>query len=366
MNKKLILIFSIIFFVSKSLLAQIYQDSWNFGFGFSYPSFFSTSLSSNKNNYGLYLCIQRNISEHVGLRFLGDYNHMEGDLNGITQKTDLGSAKLGLLYYLVPCEKLTPYFMFGFGGDYIKVDKQLSANLSNKSFFGYQFDVGLGAEYKLSEDWNFQLEFDYLTTSGSKLDGIQNESNDAYLNLNIGLLYYLDKGQPSRICDLCDGISTKPEKVDYEKIESLIKKFEAKPAKEIDYKKIEDIVKRYNTEVTFPPERWVLLGVNFNYNSAHLKPESYPTLDDATKVLILNTDLKIEIQGYTDILGSEERNQKLSLDRAVAVMNYLIAKGVKADRLKAVGLGEKNPVGDNKKESGRKLNRRIEFKIVNE
>jgi len=81
--------------------------------------------------------------------------------------------------------------------------------------------------------------------------------------------------------------------------------------------------------------------------------------------MLQNPDLKVEVQGHTDNIGSESSNQKLSEKRAEVVKNYLVARGVKADRIKVVGYGEKNPIADNKTADGRAMNRRIEFKVIN-
>jgi hypothetical protein len=87
---------------------------------------------------------------------------------------------------------------------------------------------------------------------------------------------------------------------------------------------------------------------------------------DAAKTLLKNTNLNIEIQGYTDNIGAKSYNKTLSQKRADIVKNYLISKGVSADRLKSVGYGESNPIADNKSAQGRSMNRRIEFKILSE
>jgi outer membrane protein OmpA-like peptidoglycan-associated protein len=77
-----------------------------------------------------------------------------------------------------------------------------------------------------------------------------------------------------------------------------------------------------------------------------------------------NPGLNIEVQGYTDNIGSEKANKIVSQRRADSVKDYLLARGIKADRIKAVGYGEANPIGDNKDAAGRAMNRRIEFKVL--
>ncbi len=70
------------------------------------------------------------------------------------------------------------------------------------------------------------------------------------------------------------------------------------------------------------------------------------------------------ITGYTDNVGKPADNLALSKGRAVAVVNYLLNKGIRNERLSFKGLGETNPVADNKTEEGRALNRRTELSVV--
>lgn len=70
--------------------------------------------------------------------------------------------------------------------------------------------------------------------------------------------------------------------------------------------------------------------------------------------------LKVSIEGHTDNVGTPESNKKLSEERAKAVMAAVVAKGIAADRLSALGRGQDMPIADNRKEDNRALNRRVE------
>lgn len=88
-------------------------------------------------------------------------------------------------------------------------------------------------------------------------------------------------------------------------------------------------------------------------------------LDTVAKTIIDSPGFTIEIGGYTDAIGSDAANQKLSEARASSVRSYLISKGVAANVLSAKGYGEANPVASNDDETGRADNRRVEMRIVN-
>ena len=95
-----------------------------------------------------------------------------------------------------------------------------------------------------------------------------------------------------------------------------------------------------------------------------MNPGSITELDNVVKLMNENPNIKILISGYTDNVGKPADNLALSRGRAVAVVNYLVNKGVKNERLNFKGHGESNPVADNKTEEGRALNRRTELSIV--
>jgi len=108
----------------------------------------------------------------------------------------------------------------------------------------------------------------------------------------------------------------------------------------------------------------VLEGITFATNKFDVTPESEKVLMGALKTLQIHSDIVVEISGHTDNVGSNANNQKLSERRANAVKAWLVAKGISADRITAVGYGEEHPRVSNDSEDNRRLNRRIEFKRI--
>ena len=108
----------------------------------------------------------------------------------------------------------------------------------------------------------------------------------------------------------------------------------------------------------------ILKNVFFDTKRTQLKPESITELDNVVKLMNENPNVKILITGYTDNVGKPADNLALSKGRAVAVVNYLLGKGIRNERLSFKGAGETNPVADNSNEEGRALNRRTELSVV--
>ncbi len=105
----------------------------------------------------------------------------------------------------------------------------------------------------------------------------------------------------------------------------------------------------------------VLKGVTFESDKATLRPESARVLDEAAEAIQRYPHLSVEVVGHTDSTGGDAHNQALSEQRAQAVCDYFIQKGIEAQRLKATGYGASKPVADNKDRQGREENRRVEL-----
>ncbi|MBK6517368.1 MAG: OmpA family protein [Polyangiaceae bacterium] len=109
----------------------------------------------------------------------------------------------------------------------------------------------------------------------------------------------------------------------------------------------------------------ILEQVQFDFGKSTIRAVSNPLLDSVAQVLKEHPEvLKLEVQGHTDNKGNKQLNQKLSDDRAKAVMDALVKRGVEAARLLSKGYGMDKPVGDNKTEEGRQKNRRVQFIVL--
>ncbi len=106
---------------------------------------------------------------------------------------------------------------------------------------------------------------------------------------------------------------------------------------------------------------WVIHEAFFDFAKYEIKPRFYPIFDEVVAVLNSNPSLKIVIEGYTDNIGTEAYNQKLSEERAKAVKTYLVKKGIQSNRLSTVGYGFSRPGATNKTSAGRALNRRVKL-----
>jgi OOP family OmpA-OmpF porin len=105
--------------------------------------------------------------------------------------------------------------------------------------------------------------------------------------------------------------------------------------------------------------------IQFETNKAAIKPESSALLEEITRVVQENTQIKrLSIEGHTDSTGGDKHNQTLSEQRAASVRDYLVEHGVSTDRLSSRGFGKTRPIGDNSTATGREENRRVEFLIV--
>ncbi len=126
----------------------------------------------------------------------------------------------------------------------------------------------------------------------------------------------------------------------------------------------EVVVKNFLLDRVEVGAKVILKNIYFEFGKSTLKPESYAGLDNVVKLLQSNETIRIEISGHTDNIGSLKTNTKLSADRAKAVVDYLIQKGIAPSRLEYKGYAFSQPIAPNNTEEGRAQNRRVEFKVL--
>lgn len=127
------------------------------------------------------------------------------------------------------------------------------------------------------------------------------------------------------------------------------------------YKKTQKKVEYFNENNVVRGKALVLKNILFDFGKSNLKPSSYTELDKVVKAMKDNASLKAKISGHTDNIGNKSSNITLSQNRAKAVADYLISKGIENNRINTTGYGSSVPVAGNDTDAGRALNRRVEI-----
>ena len=105
-------------------------------------------------------------------------------------------------------------------------------------------------------------------------------------------------------------------------------------------------------------------NLEFDTGKDIIRSSSFPSLTELAELLKNKPSYGLRIAGHTDNVGDDAKNMKLSNDRSVAVKNYLVSKGVQADRIIVEYYGETKPIADNNTPEGRQKNRRVEMNII--
>lgn len=130
------------------------------------------------------------------------------------------------------------------------------------------------------------------------------------------------------------------------------------PAPVIEKKEEKVVITEEDTRIV----KEAIQNLEFDFAKATIKPHSYAALDRVAE-LLKRKNLNLKLSGHTDNVGSKTRNLALSRERAESVKSYLVAKGVNASKIEAVGYGMTQPIASNKTAAGRQKNRRVEFTI---
>ena len=130
-------------------------------------------------------------------------------------------------------------------------------------------------------------------------------------------------------------------------------------------KAMEQATQGTNVEVTRTQDNQLKINIpndiSFDVGSAAIKPQLRAVLDPFVSSLQGDPSAQVTIVGHTDSTGSDALNNKLSIERADSVRDYIVTRGVAAGRVATAGRGDREPIADNNTESGRAKNRRVEI-----
>ncbi|MEP6468103.1 MAG: OmpA family protein, partial [Parafilimonas sp.] len=289
---------------------------------------------------------------------------------------------------------VTPYLIAGAGiyaqhgtGFYAPVGGGLQLNIFKSAFVHIQSQFR--APFSKNDYGNFYYQFGIATAIGKKKpkpvvikqepkpidtdgDGIL-DKDDSCINI-IGTVKY--NGCPIPDSD-GDGLN---DEVDQCPTIAGVLKYNGCPVPDTDNDGLDDEhdsciseagpINNNGCPVKAKPKEEIQKQINFAARNIYfetgksiLKPESNSSLDEVAAIMSENPSLKLIISGHTDNVGKPDANLLLSKKRANAVLNYLVSKGIDAQRLSAKGFGQMQPIASNTTVEGRSQNRRVEIKI---
>lgn len=344
---------------------------------------------------------------------VSNYKSFQTDVNYTATLSVI--AVLGNINWAQLHTSIQPYISLG--GGVIDFNPNLITNAGvavnfkpSGSVSKYYMPIGLGLKANLSSRVNLDLGYTMGFVDGDELDGYYKEpiSNDRFSYLHAGLEFSLGKSTRPQLAlhnppaqmaqnamyaydELRASLAASEEAYNKKLAELNAMKMDSDFDGVSDYfdkcpntasgvkvdgagcplpvpVAIKDTVYevKHNTYIITSEDKKIISEVvknlEFDFGKSTIRARSYPYLD-RTVTLLISKNIKLKLSGHTDSIGSDAANMLLSKNRAEAVMNYLIAKGVSPSAIEAKGYGESQPLASNKTASGRQINRRVEFVI---
>ncbi|MBN8779275.1 MAG: OmpA family protein [Rhizobium sp.] len=308
---------------------------------------FSDNDRQADDGWGGGLALGKPITEHL---------NMELSLTGSSLDYKTGSGKYDLwglgvdaLYLFNRNADFTPYGVVGLGALY--------TDIPGKHDTGLMGNIGLGIMKRLTDNISLRADARYRMDGNSTKAFGANDFGDAIIS--VGLNFALgQKAQPmpkpepapAPVAEPAPAPMPAPAPAPVVQPEPAAAALTTPQAQQLDQAKSGDVVV-------------ILEGVNFEFDSARLRPDAITILDEAVTVLNRRKDISVDVVGHTDSTGTKQYNQGLSERRAKSVYDYFVNKGIAADRLTTKGYGETKPAYSNATREGRAKNRRVELVV---
>ena len=304
---------------------------------------FSDNDRRADDGWGGGLALGKPITEHLNLELAltgSSLGYKAGSGN-----YELWGLGVDALYLLNRNANFTPYGVLGIGALY--------TDIPGKHDTGLMGNIGLGIMQRLTDNMSLRADARYRMDGNATNAFNANHFGDAIVSVGLNIALG-QKAQPA----------PKPEPVAQpEPAPAPVPAAEpvaqpAPPAPEYKTEQAAQLDKAQSGDTVV-----ILEGVNFEFDSARLRPDALPILDEAVTVLDRRKDISVDVVGHTDSTGTTQYNQGLSERRAKAVYDYFVSKGIAADRLSSRGYGETKPAYSNATREGRAKNRRVELVV---
>lgn len=251
--------------------------------------------------------------------------------------------------------KVRPYLGGGIGFNNVR----LTGDGPSRSDSGAAYQLGAGVAFPLSDYWQLSADYRYLVQTGLSFGdaGSRLEADYKRQSLMLSGRYFFGgtaRGPAAVAAALAAEEAARRGRDDEPSFAGP-----AVVATEPDESELDRFLKGQGENETF-----VLRGVQFEFDSDRLLPESILILNEVAESLKRFPDVVVDVEGHTCIIGTPAYNLGLSERRANAVKRYLQSRGVDVSRMNAVGYGQSRPIADNSTEEGRQQNRRVEFRAI--
>lgn len=306
---------------------------------------FSDNDRRADDGWGGGLSLGKPITQHLNLELSLTGSSL--DYNTGSGNYDLWGLGVDALYLFNRDADFTPYGVLGIGALY--------TDIPGKHDTGMMGNIGLGIMKRLTDNISLRADARYRLDGNSTNAFGANHFGDTIIS--VGLNFALgQKAQPQSRPEPEPAPVAEPAPVPEPAPAPVVQPAAVAPvlttpqAQQLDHAKSGDVVV-------------ILEGVNFEFDSARLRPDAITILDEAVTVLNHRTDISVDVVGHTDSTGPAQYNQGLSERRAKSVYDYFISKGIATDRLTTKGYGETRPAYSNATREGRAKNRRVELVV---